>query len=259
METRTGNKLGRRFWAAGAFWGVMAVLLAGLWLTGIGQTPLIIRNPVLHHTEPIGEIRGAQTVGQTFLAPYPGLNRIDVSLADYGRLNVGQVLFKVKSSPEAAEAIRVVSFPADSIRGDVMYSASFAPIPDSAGKTYYFALEASEAAPGNAITAYIRPPEGYTDGTAYWAGQPRDGDLVFTLHFQVSWLERAQILLRQMTTNKPSVLGTPLLLLVVAGAYVALLVALAWQATRLLAGPATQAEADPGAEIVKPDAQQHGE
>jgi hypothetical protein len=224
------------------FWVLTAVFLIGVWVWGLAQTPLAVHETVLYHTEPIGEIRGGQTVGQTFRAPYNGLYRIEVSLADYGRLNTGPVNFRLGTSPDALGWVIVQTFPAETVRRDVTRVFDFDPLADSAGKDYYFQLDAPEAVPGNAITAYIRPSAPYQDGTAYWTGQPVQSDLVFSLYFKVSLWERIKILLQQMTENKPLFWGDWRFYVGMALLYGALLAALVRELVKLLNRPEAEDE-----------------
>lgn len=191
-----------RAWLAALWLSVSLAILVMLGL-GVAATPLTLTETALYHTEPIGEIYAAQTVGQTFTAPYDGLNSISVSLADYGRRNIGPVVFRLKAAPDSPQALVEQSFPAASIRGDTMQTLSFMPIPASAGRLFYFELAAPEAAPGNAVTAYVRPHDPYAEGTAYWRGAPAAGDLVFVAGFQPGFVGRAQAMLGQITAGKP--------------------------------------------------------
>jgi hypothetical protein len=211
---------------------VLVLLLAvAVWLVGLATLPLTLPFPALYHTEPIGEIRGTQTAGQTIVAPYAGLYRVDVSLADYGHQRTGPVYFRLESSPGGAPLVED-QFRAEAIQGDVIQSFVFPPISDSAGKHYYFELAAPEASPGNAITAYIQPGETNPDGEAYFAGQSVPGDLVFALWFKVGGWQRAQIWLEQVSAAKPGPLGQPVLYVLLAVAYVALVAALFWRLRR---------------------------
>ncbi len=191
-----------------------ALMLTGLWaltglaamvllIVGAASAPLSMRETVLYRTEPIGEIRGPQTVGQSFKALYNGLSRIEVSLADYGRRNTGRIVFRLKPARELPTVLVEKTFAAEEIRGDVMYAVTFSALPDSAGRIYYFELEAPDAVSGNAITAYLRPHDPYVEGSAFWRGQPQPGDLVFAAHFQPTAWDRIQALFAQIGADKP--------------------------------------------------------
>jgi hypothetical protein len=235
-----------RVWAAQRWPLVPAAAFALVWLIALARLPLTVPAPALYHIEPIGEIRGAQTVGQTFVAPYAGLYRVDVALADYARVNTGPVIFTLRREPDGAELVRQ-EFAAEAIRGDVRYRFEFPPLADPPGQAYSFEFFAPDAVAGNAITAYLHPTELVADGQAFWAGQPLDGDLVFDLHFRVGGWQRARIWLAQASAGKPGLLGQewfyPLLVLGVA-AMIALL--FRWLPSALAADEPPAEAAEPG-------------
>jgi hypothetical protein len=192
--------------------GALLMVLVGLvWLVGMSATPLTLSESVLYHAQPVGEIRGSQTVGQTFVAPYDGLTQIDVYLADYGRVNTGVVTFKLKHHPQDIEALVIEAFPANSVGGEGFYPLKFSPVSGSRGQPFYLELSAPSASSGNAITAYIRPQTTYSLGEAYVDGRPMPGDLAFVAHFQVGLWERIRLWFNQVTTCKPGPFGQWLL------------------------------------------------
>jgi hypothetical protein len=209
--------------------GLLAV--AGVWAAGLRQVPLTVRADVLYQTQPLGEISVEQTAGQTITAPYDGLYRVDVSLADYRRMNTGPVVLRVWSAPPGDPAAQVVAqadFPAEAVVGDVRQAIAFAPIGDSAGRQYYLELSSPQIQPGGGIAPYYQPMDTYPGGTAYLAGEPIDGDLVFVLHFQTDGWERVSLLVEQMLPGKPRPLrwaATPVLL---AAGYMILAAAAVW-------------------------------
>lgn len=208
-----------------------SAVIGGLWLLGLNMTPLSLKVDVLYHSKPIDEIYAQQTIGQTFLAPYEGLCRLDVYLANHGRQNSGTVDFVLKSTPGAAEVLVHSSFSAESIRGDMWQSLQFEPLTGSANHSYYFELRAVETVPvpGNALTAYFQPQSDYANGQAYIAGVPVEGDLVFTARFCVPPWERAVIWLEQVSAGKPGVFGQSGFVLLLGAVGVALLV-MVWHA-----------------------------
>lgn len=203
------------------------LLAAGVWVFGMATMPLSGPFQSLYHIEPIGEIRGDQTAGQTFVPLYSGLKEIDVALADYGHPNTGPVYFRLKTS-QGGTVLYEQSLRAEEIHGDVTYHFQFPAIADSAGRQYYFELAAPNATIGNSITAYVQPSGGYPDGEAYFVGRPIPGDLVFSMSFKVNGWNRARIWLQQATAAKPGVWGQPWLYGLLVAAYVALAGALIW-------------------------------
>jgi len=68
-------------------WVLTVMVFLGLWAWALRPKEPVVQEKLLTHIEPIGEILYDQSAGQTFFAPYNGLYRIEVELADYGRRN----------------------------------------------------------------------------------------------------------------------------------------------------------------------------
>jgi len=222
-------------------WTLTTLIFLGLWGWALSPTEPVVREKLLIHIEPIGEILSDQSAGQTFLAPYNGLYRIEVLLADYGRVNSGMVNFRLSLTPGDTAASLLKRFSAAAVRGDVWYTFEFDPIPDSANKLYYFQLDAPEANLGRALTAYISPQDAYPDGAAYRAGHPVSGDLIFAAHFKEEdnlW-NAATFWLARLKAYKPSLLGRTRLYAGLLAGYLTLVVVL----IRQLAKPTDTGEA----------------
>jgi hypothetical protein len=133
------------------------------------------------------ELVNGQMFGQSFVSTRPNLYRIDLSTATYARTNSAPVIFHLRAAPEAETDIISVTIPGPDIQNERPTSIVFPPLPDSKGKTYYFLIEAPEAAAGNAITVYVSEADQYSDGTAYRNGAPVIGDLAFTAYSRESY------------------------------------------------------------------------
>ncbi|MFZ5917799.1 MAG: DUF6541 family protein [Chloroflexota bacterium] len=129
--------------------------------------------------QPAGEIAGERSVGQTFVALDDGLSRIDVLLATYARHNSGRLVFGLRQAPAGADDLVRIEVEAATIRDNAYHAFRFDPIPDSGGRSFYFFLQAPEAAPGNAVTVWQSALDIYPGGSAVVAGQPQSTDLVF--------------------------------------------------------------------------------
>lgn len=164
----------------GTKWLLLLILL--VLTTGCAEQPDAAQPRAV---QPAGEIVGTYTVGQTFVATADNLNRIDVSMATYARRNRGPVVFYLRESPVSAENIARIEFEAATVR-DGYRTFRFEPIPDSAGRHFYFSLEAPDAAPGNAVTVWQTARDVYPDGHAIVNGQPGEGDLAFRLYADYS-------------------------------------------------------------------------
>lgn len=159
------------------------------------------------HVEPAGQIVGGETVGQTFLARYNHLHRIDVFMSTYARANTHEVIFHLKTGPDAPDDILSLSFNASRVEDYAYRSFTFPPIPDSAGQTFYFYIESPSSVEGDAVTAWIQPQDLYPQGTLFRNGAPAGGDLHFQAHYQGSYWDKATALLNRLVENKPSIWG----------------------------------------------------
>ena len=132
-------------------------------------------------TEIVGEIYGQTTYGQTFIARYPNLNRVDVKLATYDRENHSPVVFHLRrgSPDEAGPDIFTLKVQPSDIADDAFYSFVFPVIPDSQGQTFYFYLQSPRSMPGDAFTIWATPDDAYPEGTRTWNGRRASGDLCF--------------------------------------------------------------------------------
>ncbi len=142
-----------------------------------------VDNMQYQRSQPVGEICGSYTVGQSFISHYAGLSRIDVFMTTYARRNTQEVTFRLKPDPASPKDIATVTLNAAEIRDGTYHRFSFPPLPDSRGKTYFFAIESPDSTPGDAITAWYSPLDAYPEGAMYVNGQVQDGDLAFRTYY----------------------------------------------------------------------------
>jgi hypothetical protein len=159
------------------------------------------------------QIAGERTIGQTFIAPRPYLNRIDLLLQTYGRKNNSEVNFRLLAVPEnnnnpfqGLEIYRT-TFNAAAVSDQSWHTFTFPPIPDSAGKTYLIALESPQSTPGNAITVGGIERDVYTAGTVFLGPVPVPADTTFRTCYVLSVNEKLEILGQQLIKDKPSLWG----------------------------------------------------
>jgi hypothetical protein len=133
------------------------------------------------------ELIGGRVYGQSFVSDLDNLYRIDLSTATFSRINSAPVIFYLKDSPQTDTAIRSITLPGPEIQNDRPTSFVFEPIPNSAGKSFYFVIESPEATPGNAITVYASEYDQYPQGAAYQNTQFVNGDLAFTAYSRESF------------------------------------------------------------------------
>ncbi len=132
--------------------------------------------------QPAGEIFGDIIIGQTFIAPFSDLNRIDLNLATYDRLNTKDTIFHLRASPSSPDIV-TIKLNAAEIANNQYHRFSFPKIQDSKGKSYYFFIESPDSLPGNAITVWYNGDDIYKEGSAYKNHTPVDGDLTFRAYF----------------------------------------------------------------------------
>jgi hypothetical protein len=178
----------------------------------------------------IQEIKGGRTLGQTFVAPLPGLHRIDVMLFDRGRRNTHDVTFHLQEGLDASTDIFSTTFNASEIKGGGWHRFDFTPLVNSAGKVYYFYFSSPESTNGNAIAVGGVEGDLYRRGMAYLYATPANADLTFrTYYSEVPWQQKAQRLLELLAENKPALLGNKYFYVFLVVAYLLLVTVLAWQ------------------------------
>lgn len=202
---------------------VIGILLLGL--IGIWRSVEDVNTDQPQASGTVGELLPSAIAGQTFIAEYPGLSRVEVLLATYARSNAGPLVFRLRSSPDTQEDLVTLAFDAADVVDNTYYTFEFPPIRDSAGRAFYFCLEAPEATPGNAISVWGSAEDAYPDGEAVLQGVAGNGvrDLTFRLGYHPPLWQRVNILAERITANKPSVWGDVRLYAVLAAAYLVLL------------------------------------
>jgi hypothetical protein len=174
------------------------------------------------------EVKGETTIGQSFLASRDGLNRIDVLLLDYHRVNTHDVTFHLRQGNEAQEDIFTATFNASEVRGLTWKSFSFPPLTDSAGKEYFFFFESPESTRGNAITVGGAEGDPYSHGNAFLKSNPVNADAAFKTYYDVSLQQKFGVLSDRLAGSKPSVWGDKRFYLLLVVAYGLLMAALIW-------------------------------
>lgn len=179
----------------------------------------------------VGEIQASVTVGQTFIAEYDGLSRVEVYLATYARHNTGPLVFHLRADPCSGADLVTATFDAEEVADNSYHVFEFSPIRSSGGCLYCFFLEAPEATPGNAITVWGAREDAYAEGEAILdgLGERRVHDLTFRLGYELTALDKVAVFLERLAVNKPSLWGDERLYVFLGVAYLVLLyVTLAW-------------------------------
>lgn len=154
------------------------------------------------------EVTGDSLVGQKFVAPYPGLYRIDIDLVKATSSQARQIIFHLRANAEASEDLRTASLSSDELSQGKAYSIEFPVVRDSKGQSFYFYLESPDSVAGDAIAARYDPDTVVEGASAYVNHQPVPGNLEFHTYYSMRTMEKADLLLSRMAEGKPYLLGT---------------------------------------------------
>lgn len=159
------------------------------------------------------QIAGDRIIGQSFVAPRPNLNQIDLLFQTYGRTNTHDVTLRLLAIPEngsnplqGLELYRT-TFNAATINDQSWRTFTFPPIPDSNGKPYFIALQSPDSTEGNAVTVGGIERDVYTAGSAFLGPVPVPADITFRTCYALSPSEKLLILGQQLIKDKPSLWG----------------------------------------------------
>jgi hypothetical protein len=177
-------------------------------------------------------LAGGTQLGQRFVAPRPGLNRVDVLMYGYFRRNTQPVTFHLRR--EGAEDDEVaLTFNAGDVWGWQWVPFEFEPLPDSGGQAYVLFFESPTSTPDDALTLGGVEGDLYPNGTAIINGQPVFADAAFlTYYADVSWSETLSALGRKLAGAKPSIWGDIRLYGLLGTIYLLLLVRLVYEVYR---------------------------
>ncbi len=122
-----------------------------------------------------GEIYNEVKVGQTFVAKFDNLARIDVLFANYSsRPNNADLVFHLFEMPSRKE-LATIKINTKEIEDNAWHQFAFKPIDNSKDKKYLFYIDSKESRPGNAVTVRYQEPGEYSQGEMYLS---RTGDLL---------------------------------------------------------------------------------
>lgn len=183
-------------------------ILIGVLLLGLTMRPFTFDFHQPLFDAPVGEIRGEETVGQSFRAQYPGLYRMDLLLATWARTNTEEVIFHLRKGASDGQDLVTIPFDGPSVEDDSYRSFLFAPLDNFAGENYWVILSSPHSSPGDAITAWYSTTDVYPEGERYEGRKPAEGDLAFRLYYRPRLWDLAATRLQRVADGKPSLLGT---------------------------------------------------
>ena len=181
------------------------------------------------------EIREERIIGQSFIAPRAGLNRIDLLLQTYGRSNSGDVFVRLLevppglTNPLEGREIFSSAFNAATVQDRAWRTFTFPPLAGSAGQTYLIALASPGSAAGNAIAVGGIERDLYPPGGAFLGPAPVPADITFRACFDMTAGERWSVLAGQVTQGRPGPWGAAAFYLLQLLVYAGLLLGFLWR------------------------------
>lgn len=152
---------------------VIPILLFGL----AGCAPIINTEQPAHKSEIL--LQKDDTVGQTFLANYDGLNGIVIFLNPVQEA-IGEIILVLKNENDDANSIRSSSIQLEDLTEPGFHKFSFQPINNSAGEDYYFEINIV----GNGgVNVGAGPADNYLNGSAYFDKKPISNQYAFRLAY----------------------------------------------------------------------------
>lgn len=166
---------------------------------------------------PAQQILGERLIGQSFVAPRDGLNRIDLFLQTYQRQNTRDISLLLLELPPSkynffeGREIFTTIFNAATVEDRTWRTFTFPTISDSAQKQYLILLNSPDSKDGNAITVGGIQQDVYAPGLAvvyapdlaFSELTPVNGDIMFRTCYEMMPLEKLQVLVEQMTRSRP--------------------------------------------------------
>lgn len=129
------------------------------------------------------ELVAGHSHGQRFLCPHNGLSGIVVAPTTFKRKNTSRVVLHIRTNPGASADIHSVNLPAHELKEAQPLAFRFPPIPDSAGRWFYFVIDSPDGVAGDAVSLYAASYAEDLQAQRYEDGLPSDGALVMSLEF----------------------------------------------------------------------------
>lgn len=207
---------------------VVTVALAGLiWL--LLSPARLVDDAQRTFTSPaVAAINGPVTVGQSFVARYPGLTSVAFLIGTNARKNTAPLVFHLRDLDAGRDIVQETLSPRD-FADNHFATFSFKPIPDSSGRAYQATLAAPTAGSHEGITVWADRQAVLSQGTLYVSGQSASGDLAFRLGYEAPRLAIARALLDRLSQRKPGPFGTPIFVIATAIVELALAGRLVWR------------------------------
>jgi hypothetical protein len=215
-------------------WATITIFLALLGLAILERQDLSPTNQPLFSE--MVEFHGRLKVGQSFVASRPGLCRVALLLARKGRTNRSPVILHLREGAEATADLATVTIKASHLedvttmirRPYVYQSFSFSPIPDSAGKTFYFWVESPQSPADDPLLVRYQAGNVYPEGAMSIDGSAIDGDLAFRAYYTKGFLANGAMLLERLVEHRPFPWGNKAFYVAIFIVYLVLFTGLVW-------------------------------
>jgi hypothetical protein len=180
------------------------------------------------------EVAGSAQIGQQFIAPYPGLYRIEVTLDPAAVASDQPITWQLTARPSVPYVLAAGEFNTGDVQEGEPYSLEFLPIRDSEGQTFFFSLASPDSTPGDAVTVHYDPNSSIEGASAYANGQAIQGNLKFSTSYSLRTRDKIGLLLARMAAGRPYLLGTKGFYVGLAVAYVIVLGVFLWQTAQVI-------------------------
>ena len=170
----------RWFSVFGLILGISLVFLLAFTDSGDVVDPLNVQDDT---ARPAGNLTGAITIGQTFVAHSPRLSAIQVRWIvsdDFSGAPNSRVTLHLRQRADDSADLATASIPLSEIHHNQFSTFRFSPIPNSQGQAYYFFLDAAQAEITNGwLSIWASEGDALPDGQMYFDGSATERDLAF--------------------------------------------------------------------------------
>ena len=128
------------------------------------------------------QIYGQRQVGQTFVAGKNNLEMIIVNLRN-GRLRNQQPIYFYLQEANQTQKVRELKINGYNVGDPSLVKFQFEPIPDAAGKSYYFYLESPDSDVNDAVEIAYNEQDIYSSGKMVLSEEENEADLRFIVNY----------------------------------------------------------------------------
>ncbi|MDQ3931049.1 MAG: hypothetical protein M3328_18125, partial [Chloroflexota bacterium] len=129
------------------------------------------------------ELVAGHSLGQRFYVGENGLSGVRVQVETFGRRNTSRLFLRVRDNPGATTDLYHIEIPTHNLSQGQVLALRFPPIPDSAGRSFYFVAESPDGVQGDAISLRATSHPGDLRAQRYDDGIPASGYLVMSFEY----------------------------------------------------------------------------